>query len=238
MSTLIKIIVTGILSTLLSSCNFGLGVMGNGNVLTKERTISGNFDQIEASRGIDVYLSQSDVESVTVQADENLHDIIIVKVEGNTLKIYADENISHSSAKKVMVNFKNISKVSSSSGSEVYSTGIISAETLELSSSSGSDMDLEVKVNNLHCEASSGSDLKVKGTANNLVAKASSGSDIKAENLLTAITDAKASSGADIHVNVSRELTAKTASGGDITYFGNPETINKSDGVSARQKQQ
>ena len=109
MSTLIKVIVTAILSLFLSSCNFGLGVMGNGNVITKERTISGHFDQIEVSRGMDVYLAQGQTESVKVQADENLHDIIITKVDGNTLKIYVDKNIGRSSAKKVIVNFKNIS---------------------------------------------------------------------------------------------------------------------------------
>lgn len=233
MSTLIKIIVAAILSLFLSSCNFGLGVTGNGNVITKERTISGNFDQIQVSRGLDVYLGQDQTESIKVQADENLHDIIITKIEDNILKIYADKNISRSSSKKVIVNFKNISKISSSSGSDIYGTSLISVDNLELNSSSGSDMELEVNVNSLHCEASSGSDLKVKGVANTLVAKASSGSDIKAKNLETAITNATASSGADIQVNVSQELNAKAQSGGDITYMGNPETINKSDGVYA-----
>lgn len=233
MSTLIKIIVTAILSLLLSSCNFGLGVIGNGNVITKERTISDNYDQIEISRGLDVYLAQGQSESIKVQADENLHDIIITKIEDNTLKIYADENISRSSAKKVLVDFKNVSKISSSSGSDVYSTTSISAENLELNSSSGSDMALEVKVSKLTCKASSGSDLELKGTASTLIAQASSGSDIKAKYLETSITNANASSGADIVVNVLQELTAKAQSGGDITYIGSPETINKSAGVYA-----
>lgn len=233
MSTIIKIIVTAILSTLLSSCNFGLGVMGNGNVITKERPISGNFNQIEVSRGIDVFINQNQTESINVQADDNLHDIIITKIEGNTLKIYADKNISHASSKKVMVNFKTISKLSSSSGSSIYGTNTIIAENLDLDSSSGSDMELDVKVNHLNCTASSGSDLEVSGEANMLVANASSGSDIKAQKLRTSITNAKASSGADIELNVLKELTASTQSGGNITYTGNPETIHASDGVSA-----
>lgn len=234
MSTLIKITVTAILSTLLTSCNLGMGVMGNGNVITKERPISGSFDQIEVSRGLDVYLSQSETEGVSVQADENLHDLVIIKTEGNLLKIYADKNISHSSAKKVMINFKNISKISSSSGSDVYGTSSISGENLELHSSSGSDMALEVNVKHLRCVASSGSDLKLRGTAEVFFAKASSGSDIKADELVAAITNATASSGANIYINVLKELTAKTQSGGNITYLGNPETLNKSAGVSAR----
>ncbi|MGV8815811.1 MAG: head GIN domain-containing protein [Gelidibacter sp.] len=238
MSTLIKIIVTSILSLTLVSCSFNLGVKGNGNVVTKERTIDGSFDQIQVSRGLDVYLTQSETESLTVQADENLHDIIITKIEGNVLKIYADKNIRYATTQKVMVNFKSISKISTSSGSDIYSTGIISADNLELESASGSHMDLDLNVNSLECKASSGSDLKIKGTANQLFAKASSGSAIDATHLTTLTTNATSSSGADIVVNVSKELTAKAESGGAIKYLGNPEKVNTSGSVSGSVKQQ
>ena len=235
MNTLIKIIVTSILSLFMFSCNFdfNIGVQGNGNVITEERSIEGTFDQIEVSRGLDVYLTQGETTSLSVQADENLHEIIITKVEGNILKIYADENISYSEAQKVMVSFKNVTKISAASGSDVYGTNTITEEDLELDTSSGSDLELEVKVSSLNCGASSGSDLKVSGSADTLMARASSGSDINARNLTTQTTNAKASSGADIKVNVTKELTAKTSSGGDISYTGNPEKIDKSDGVSS-----
>lgn len=238
MSTLIKIIVISILSLFLLSCNFDLGVLGNGNVISKERNIDSTFDHIEVSRGLDVYLTQSETESLTVQADENLHDLIITKIEGNTLKIYTDKNISYSEAKKVMVSFKSISKISSASGSDVYGTGVISVENLKLETKSGSDIDIEVKVNSLHCKASSGSDLKIKGTANSMVASASSGSNINARNLSTLTTNATSSTGADIVVNVSDEFIAKAESGSDIKYLGNPGKINKSGDVSGSIKQQ
>lgn len=238
MSTLIKIIVTSILSVFLFSCNFDMGVKGNGNVVTKDRAIDGSFDHIEASRGMNVYLTQNDTKSLTVQADENLHDIIITKIEGNVLKIYADKNIRYSATQKVMINVKSISKISASSGSDVYSTGIISSEHLELESASGGDIDIEVNVNSLQCKASSGSDLRIKGIANELVAIASSGSDIDARNLTTLTSNTTSSSGADIIVNVSKELTAKAESGGTVKYSGNPEKIKTSGSVSGGINQQ
>lgn len=85
MSTLIKIIVTSILSLSLFSCNFNMGVKGNGNVITKERMVADSFDHIEVCRGLDVYLTQNQTESLSVQADENLQDLIIRNVEGTTL---------------------------------------------------------------------------------------------------------------------------------------------------------
>lgn len=240
MSTLIKIIITSILGLSLFSCNFNsnMGIKGNGDVITKERSLEGSFNQIEVSRGLDIYLTQSNDEQLSVQADENLHDIIITKVEDNILKIYPAENIYYSAVQKVMVNFKNVAKISSEAGSDVYGTTIIRAESLDLKSASGGDIELEVEVRTLYCEASSGSDIKVKGTADTLIASAASGSDIQAKNLVTLVTNAKAISGADIKVNVLKELTANAQSGSDITYVGNPEKINRSEGVSASIKQE
>ncbi|WCO02607.1 head GIN domain-containing protein [Psychroserpens ponticola] len=234
MTTLTKIIVTTLLAVLLTSCNFdfNMGVKGNGNVTSTDRAINENFNAIEVSRGLDVYLTQSDSENIRVQADENLQEIIVVKVENGVLNIYADENISSASSKKVMVNFKNIERISTSSGSDVISTSIITADELEIYTSSGSDVELEVDVERLICESSSGSDIKLSGTTNIFRADASSGSDIKAAKLKAQKTKAQANSGADITVNTSKELTASANSGGDIKYYGNPEKVEKNDGPS------
>jgi hypothetical protein len=242
MATLTKFIAGLIISIMLMSCqfnsNYGFGVNGNGNVESQERDVNGSFNEIKVSRGLDVYLTQSDDVRITVQADENLHDIIITEVKNNVLLIYADENIKRAESKKVMVSFKNISKISSSSGSDVYSTNTITAESLELSTSSGSDMELDVDTQVIECSTSSGSDLRLSGNTNKLYAEASSGSDIKARNLNAKISDLRASSGADITVNTTEELYAKASSGGDIKYYGNPQKISKKDGVSGSIRKQ
>lgn len=234
MTTLVKIIVTTLLSVLLVSCNFDLnfGVKGDGNVTTTDRELNGEFSAIEVSRGLDVYLTQGDTESIRVQADENLQEIIVVETENGVLNIYAEENISSAASKKIMVNFKNIDRISTSSGSDVISTTIIKANDLEIYTSSGSDVELEVEVENLICESSSGSDIKLSGSTNTFRAEASSGSDIKAGNLKAVKTTAEANSGADITVNTSEELTASANSGGDINYYGNPDKVEKNDGPS------
>ncbi len=232
MTSVIKLVIASLLGLLFASCTMNFGVTGNGNVQTTQRTLNGSYDEIEVSHGLDVYLTQSDTESISVQADENLHDIIITKIEGNVLKIYADENINFSEAQKVMVNFKNISKISAASGSDVYSTNIFELESIQLVTSSGSDMTLDINAQSIDCSSSSGSDLKLSGTTTHLVAKASSGSDINASDLNAETSRVKASSGADIKVNTSRELYASASSGGDVRYRGNPGKIEKTDGVS------
>jgi len=236
MTTLIKIIIASLLSLVLFSCNFDInlnsGVRGNGNVTTQERTISKSFTTIKATEGLDVYLTQGNSESITVEADENLQDLIITEVIDGVLKIHTKQNIGRSTSKKVMVNFKDVSSIISTSGSDVYTTNTITTNRLDVKATSGSNMKLEVKTSVLNCRSTSGSDIKVSGKVETLTAEATSGSDIKAGNLIAQSSEVKATSGADITVNTSKKLIAKATSGGDIKYYGNPDTVEKSDNVS------
>ena len=70
-----------------------------GNVVTTERSISSDFDQIKVSEGLDVYITQTNEVSVNVEADENLQDIILTEVENGILRIHTAENIRSASSR-------------------------------------------------------------------------------------------------------------------------------------------
>ncbi len=232
MTTLTKVIVYILVSMMLVSCQFDFGVKGNGNVTTTERSVNATFNTIEASRGLDVYITQGVSEEIKVQADENLQDIIVTEIEDGVLSIYAKENISHASSKKIMVTFKDLERIETSSGSDLTSTSPITVNNLSIETSSGSDVELDIEAEAIICEASSGSDIKLSGSTNTLRAEAGSGSDIKAGNLKAVSTIASANSGSDVTVNTSKELTASANSGGDVKYYGDPEIVKKSGGPS------
>lgn len=233
MSTLVRIVVTSILSIIMLSCDFslniGTGIDGNKKVVTQDRNISNNFESIKVSQGLDLYITQSNDVSLSVEADENLHDIIMTEVENGTLLIYTTENIRRAASKKINLSIDNISAIKATSGSDVFSTNTIKTNSLELNCTSGADITLDVKTETLNCYSTSSSDIRVSGTTKSLFAEATSGSDIKASDLIAETSKVKATSGADISVNTSKELTARAASGGDIRYSGNPEKVDKSD---------
>lgn len=229
MTTLTKIIIAAIMSAFLVSCNLDFGVQGNGNVSTVERNLEDDFNRIEASRGLDVYLTQSDTKMLKVQADENLHDLIITEVEDETLKIYTAENIGRCESKKVMVNVSDLSLISATSGSDVYSTNTLVANDIKLVTTSGSDMEVDLEAQSTTLAATSGSDIKIAGSTTTLSASATSGSDIKASKFISKTCTAAATSGADVEVYVEESLSAGATSGGDIRYHGNPKKVSKKD---------
>lgn len=242
MSTLIRVIITSIISILMLSCNFsmnlGEGVDGNKNVVSVNRNISSEFSSVKVSQGLDLYITQSNDISLSIEADENLLDLIMTEVENDVLRIYTTENIRRAASKKIMLNISDISVIKATSGSDVYSTNTIEVDDLKLNTTSGADMKLDVNTQTLNCHSTSGSDIKITGTTDVLVASATSGSDIDARNLSSEKSNVKATSGADISVNTSKELTARATSGGDVRYSGNPEKVNKSDSSSGSVRQQ
>lgn len=200
------------------------------------RQVSG-FHGISVTSGIDLYLTQKNVEEVVVEADSDDIDKIITEVEGGILKIYIRQkswlNINwNNDPLKVYVSFKTLDRLDASAGSDVESESVIKLDKLKLQASSGSDVELELEANELDVEASSGSDIELKGKASFMEISASSGSDIDAGNLETKKCHAGTSSGSDIKINVSEELDANASSGGDISYSGNPsqKNINESSG--------
>jgi hypothetical protein len=206
------------------------------NADRQTRQITG-FHGISVSSGIDLYLTQKNVEEVAVEAQSEDLDKIITEVEGGTLKIYIKQKSWFNmqwerKPRKVYVSFKTLDRLEASAGSDVVSEGRLKLDQLKLDASSGSDVKLELEVNDLSVGSSSGSDISLKGTATKLQADASSGSDIDASDLLSKSCNASVSSGSDMKINVTEKLDANASSGGDITYSGNPKTkdINESSG--------
>ncbi|WP_224490722.1 head GIN domain-containing protein [Robertkochia flava] len=188
MSTLVKIIASLILSMTLFSCQFdfiGPGEKGNGNVVSTNRSVASDFNAVEASEGLDVIINQDNTHSVSVEADENLQDLILTEVKGNTLKVHCRSAIGRATSKKVFVSMPEIKKLEGNSGADLWSMGVLKSDAIHLKTSSGADIQVEVEAQDVFLESSSGSDLEVRGKATNVSAHASSGSDINAGGLDT-----------------------------------------------------
>jgi uncharacterized protein YxeA len=237
-----KVIIVTIVSLLFQSCtNFYPNlntVVGNGNTTTVERTNSKEFTSIEAKRGIEVFVSQGNDTKIVVEADENLHEHILTKVENGVLHIYTDASFKKANAKKVWVELPIIENIKSSSGAIIIGENKINSKRINLDSSSGSSISIFLNCSNITCKSSSGSEIKLSGLAENLEINASSGSSIKAHKLVSEKVVATSSSGSTISISPSEYLMAKASSGSSITYNSKPKTIaiEKSSGGSIELK--
>ena len=223
------------LSLIVQSCVLSPSIKGNGNVQQEERNVD-DFDEIKASRGVNVYLSQGEETKVLVRADENLLDVIETEVLGDELIIRSKQNVRNAEAFKVFVTSPVYESVKSSAGANVYSETEIVSDDLEVSASAGANITLEVNAGGLEASASAGANVRLEGLTRECNAHASAGSNIKAEDLKTKNAELKVSSGANIWISIDNNLKASASSGGNIFYRGEPSqtNINKSSGGNVK----
>ena len=189
------------------------------------RTITGSFDKIKVSGGIDLFLTQSDEEAVAISAsEEKFKEGIKTVVENNTLKIYYFGDKPWSGLKnktlRVYVSFKNLENVDASGASDVQVAGVITVPSFTLSLSGASDFKGAVKVTDLKMDLSGASDVTIKGIANTVKIETTGASDVKGYDLVTDICNAKASGASDVNITVNKELTASASGSSDISYKG------------------
>jgi len=200
-------------------------VRGDGNVVTKERKAIA-FTGVKVSSGIDVYLRQGNNESLSVEADENLHEYIITEVKGGVLNVYTDANIREAERKRVYVTMKEINSVSTSSAGDVVGQSPVKTDRLDLSASSAGDIKLEIHVKELDIDISSSGDITLTGEAEKLNGNLSSAGDLNAYDLVVRDADISASSAGNADINVSERIRARASSAGDINYMGNPKYVD------------
>lgn len=229
MKTLTKLFAMLLVLFLTTSCFVdGLtGVRGNRNVVSEDRSINKDFDAIKVQQGIHLYITQGTNTDISVEADENIIDLLITEVRDNQLKIYFEKNVNRAKARNVYLTVDEVSRIRASSGAHVKAENTMQLTSLDLDASSGSSIKMYVNADEIITETSSGANIDVFGKTKMFSARASSGSSIDADELTTVDAEARASSGAHINVNVSGKLTAKASSGGDIDYEGSP-SVNKS----------
>lgn len=190
------------------------------------RTLQESFSAISVTDGVQLYLTQGNEESIAVSAsDPKYMERYKTVVDNGVLKIYYDnKGIKWTGNEKrrltAYVSFKTLQKLHASAGSHVTMKSVLTADKMEYSFSSGSRFTGEINVERLDVGESSGASIEINGKAGNLKVDVSSGAIFKGYELKADYCEAKATSGASVRINVSKELNVKANSGGGIHYTG------------------
>ncbi len=215
-----------------------------GNENSQTRSVR-DFDAIKVSTGVQLYLSMNDRQAVRIEADDEILEDVVTEVKDGTLHIYVRKNNifkffnwGSKSTVKAYVSATEINSLDASSGAYIRSENTLKGSSLILDMSSGGGMALDLVYKEIKMDGSSGANAKISGRAKNFNVSASSGSNIDARNLEAVNCEARASSGANISMVATDEISAHSSSGGSIRYSGNPgvKNINKSSGGTVSQR--
>lgn len=212
---------------------FGKGLKGSGNIVT--RTIEAPaFDRIDAARAVKVVITDKTSGKITIAADDNVMDYVVVEANGGRLTATIDKSINNLSNADVTVTVPangSIRALDASSAAKIDVS--VKAQSCAVAASSASKINASVEAVSCSVEASSASKITLKGSAAKCTADLSSASKLSAGDFVAAECSVNTSSAAKAVVNCTERLHADASSGSSIRYSGDCQTsINKSSGGS------
>lgn len=218
-----------------------LAAAGLASAQDRETRALTGFDAIAVGGGIDLFVRQGEEFRVEVESDDDVAEIV-TEVRDGTLEIRRERTLSgffdwgdHGAA---YVTLPVLKALTASGGSDVRGDGTLSGDALEIVASGGSDLAIDVAVGSLAATASGGSDTRLSGTARTARLHSSGGSDLNASRFSVAEANVESSGGSDVSITVSDRIVANASGGSDITYSGDPRTVdvNASGGADVRRR--
>ena len=218
-------------SFLLSSCknatyNVGPGsenkIEGNGKVTKEDRKVT-NFNSLELNGVFNIILEQGR-ESVFVETDENLQEMIVVEVVDNVLKVHMKDSSTFSRMTKmnVYVTFNDISKLETESVGTLKCNSKLHLKNLELKVQGVGNTSLDLEAERLKVKAEIVGNLMLNGKVMEANIEHDGLGGIQAFGLETELMVLKTSGVGSSEVNATKELHVNASGVGLVKYKGNP----------------
>ena len=150
-----------IFSIFSTGCDKLIGILGNGNVITEERDAS-DFHKISVGDAFEVILLQDSIESLTIESDENLMEIIKTKVINGKLKIYTSNPILKATRLKAIIHFIDINLLELSGAVDAVGMNIFEMDNIDIALSGASDIEIALNTNSIDINLSGASSIDIE----------------------------------------------------------------------------
>lgn len=205
---------------------------------TAKKINVGSFESVSVANGFELILTQDPNQELVIETFENIHDYIIVRVDGSTLKIYREGGIffSGNSNVKIYLSCDYLEKITGSGGSRIYLENGWEGDQLKVSLSGGGRITGAVELNSLYLSMSGGSRSELEGSAGYFSINSSGGSVHKHYGLHAEECRASLSGGASAELFVIELLDVTGSGGTTVRYKGNPQVNTRLSGGSSVRK--
>ncbi len=204
-------------------------VRGSGNVVTQDFETAG-FTQIKVNGSSDVVLIQGDETHVSVQTDDNLIQYASAQVRGNTLYVELEgDNISISPTKLTF--FVTVADIDglAVSGSGDIQAAELTTDNLDITVSGSGDIYVQqLNAHDLSVHISGSGDVVVAGEITEQAVTINGSGQYVSKDLHSDTADVHISGSGEASVWAEEALTVRVSGSGDVSYYGNPQSVSTS----------
>lgn len=218
-----------ILCGLLTSCDHE-SIRAEGAVTVNAVQLSG-YTGLEVSHAFEAYVKFSDSEEkIEIEANDNLHDKIIIKKEGDNLVVglKKNTNVRGNVTLRAYITTSNINHFDISGASALVLENELNAQTAEIRMSGASTFSGEIYVNELELKSSGASEISLIGNADILNASLSGSSKIGSYDLITKELFIDLSGASDAFLSATELIDIKASGASTLRYKGDA-TISSMD---------
>jgi hypothetical protein len=208
-----------------SSCKKDcFALKGKGSVISQAYFVP-TFNSISNSISAEIFLTPDSSQSIHIEAQSNIHEILSIKVVNNELQIGYTKNcgsIKHENI-KIYISIPTINSIQLSGSGNVKTTNEFQTNSLDLRISGSGSITAAVQSQSFVNGRISGSgDLYLSGNAISENFKISGSGNLRSFALNSLISDIEISGSGNADVYAENELSASISGSGDVRYQGNP----------------
>ena len=216
-------------------------IRGSENLDTKTFDFS-DFSRVEIGYAFEVEIVQSDVFSVSVTADDNLFEYILVEKNGDTLEIRLRSGYAYFATKRARITMPVLDSLSLSGASKGKVSGFSSSRSLKFDVSGASSLviaDVEagdtrfeisgashvlsiIKIAGGTFDVSGASTVELEGTADDVSMDVSGASTMRLADFAVTNADVELSGASNATINASGSLDIDLSGASRLDYIGNP----------------
>ncbi len=198
------------------------------------------FTSIYVNSNYTVYLKQTNINEVKVEALTEIFSASEFKVEDGILMINMErkdnsnkslwgkiDDIKVNPTMKLYISMKNVNTLMVNGGGKIISENSIAADNLTLAVNGGGNMDVDIKGNNLKAEVSGSGNLNLRGYASSIDATLSGSGSLTGFNCPLETAKVKASGSGNCELNVTNDLDVLVLGSSTVKHKGNTKKATK-----------
>ena len=217
-------------SIVLASCGFGGDrIDGNGSVTTQERTVSA-FDEVEVGGNFKVYVIQGELKPVRIEGDQNLLEYIEFEETGDELKsrTRSGVNLHPTGDMKIYLTSPNFKSIQASGASDILSEGKINNDSdIKINVSGAGTIRMNIDAPAIESGISGSGNIELTGETKDLALRISGAGGAKCFDMKAENTKVEISGAGDADVFASVRLEASVSGAGNVSYKGDPKTVDQ-----------
>lgn len=200
-------------------------IKGSGKTITK--TLSTQpYSAINVSGSMDVFLEKGSEGKISITAEDNVQDLVLVESDGTTLTISMKNNTSLLNTKKIKITvpFEDISEISLRGSGNVEGKDMLKSNSLALNIQGSGQIKVSVEANTVDAQVNGSGDMQLSGKATAVEVKTTGSGNFEGKDLATDNAQIYISGSGDASIFAKNSLKARIQGSGSIFYAGNPTT--------------